>query len=50
MCPHVSTVETQQKGPYMYIGKIKIEFGIACLSGYSTNHFDTKLYRYLAHF
>ena len=40
-------VATQRKGPY--VGKIKIEFCIACSRGYSAGHFGTKI-MYLAQF
>ena len=34
-------VATQRKEPY--VGKIKIEFCIACSRGYSAGHFGTKI-------
>ena len=34
-------VATQRKGPY--VGKIKIEFCIACSRGYFAGHFGTKI-------
>ena len=40
-------VAAQRKGPY--VGKIKIEFCIACSRGHSAGHFDTKI-MYLAQF
>ena len=33
--------DVTKKGPY--VGKIKIEFCIACSRGHSADHFDTKL-------
>ena len=43
----VICVGTQRKEPY--VGKIKIEFCIACSRGYSVGHFGTKI-MYLAQF
>ena len=40
-------VSTQRKEPY--VGKIKIEFCVACFRGYSAGHFGTKI-MYLAQF
>ena len=40
-------VATQRKEPY--VGKIKIDFCIACSRGYSAGHFGTKI-MYLAQF
>ena len=42
-------VATQRKEPY--VGKIKIEFYVACSRGYSAGHFGTKImYLHVAQF